>query len=82
MNLTDDQRAAKLADLNERFKADMEYYAKQMEIAAGNLTTSNSTIMQVYSDDLRTVSMTTRDGINEDIAALIANKDEAIASFQ
>jgi hypothetical protein len=75
MNLTDDQRAAKLADLNERFKADMEYYAKQMEIAAGNLTTSNSTIMQVYSDDLRTVSMTTRDGINEDIAALIANKD-------
>jgi hypothetical protein len=82
MNLTDDQRAAKLADLNERFKADMEYYAKQMEIAAGNLTTSNSTIMQVYSDDLRTVSMTTKDGINEDIAALIANKDEAIASFQ
>ena len=82
MNLTDEQRAEKLAILNERFKNDMDYYAEQMGIAAENLTTSNATIMQVYSEDLRNVSMTTRDGINEDIAALVANKDEAIESFQ
>lgn len=82
MNLTDEERAAKLAELNERFKADMDYYAEQMGIATENLTISNSTIMQVYSDDLRTVSMTTRDGINEDIAALIENKDQAIESFK
>ena len=82
MNLTDEERAALLAELNARYEADMNYYAEQMGIATANLTESNATIMRVYADDLHTVSMTTRDGINEDIAALIENKDQAIESFR
>lgn len=82
MNLTDEERAALLAELNARYEADMNYYAEQMGIATANLTESNATIMRVYSDDLRTVSMTTRDGINEDIAKIIENKDQAIESFR
>ena len=80
--LTEEEKYDKIQTLMSQFKDQTNYIQEQYQIASDNLITSNLAISQHYGEELVEHSQDAQNGMNQTIAAIIADTENLQAAFE